>query len=872
MRSSSSHSADSLDAPAATLHRRFVEASRRAEIIAMLNSVHAEAEIGEVVTAELSEAFEAEVTLVMATRAGDAPPAFIGSKGLTVEHRRELLHEPVLIGALDLDEPMALAGEMPQRICKASSCALAPFRSRAGDRGVVAAARFYDAPFDAAEVALLEAVANSTGHALERSWLSAARELYAARQVGFTRAAKGLNESLDIAQVLRTLCSEVAAALGCEVVTVAFGDERDGLTIVAEHGVGGEIVGFRFSSGEGLSGQALRLDAVQLTNAYQEEGHSPIATAAFRGLQGAAAAPMRMRGKADGVLAAGWLDPERWVTDADAELLSAFAQLGSIACRNADDHATVRQAATIDSLTGTLNQHAFQQILRAEISRTERGAEPFVVVLLDLDEFEAINERLGHLTGDGVLRSVGGVLRDAVRLHDHVGRFGSDEFALLLPATDARTAKLVVQRALDAIAGAPAPSGMSLGASAGIAEWTSGARATQVIAMAADALAGSKNARTPHTVSVAPSEPASHMAPGEQRTRRLATAGAIGARLSRLLDQQTIADTAISELRHAFDYETVAISQLGLDGLLETIAAAPPASTPSHRPQDEGVVGRALRERRPVMVRQSALAPGDPRASGAGDRSQLAVPIHAGSRLWGAVELRSQEPAAFDEDDAQVVLTVADHVGAALHTADLYRTLEDTHLGTAEALAAALYAKDNYTADHARSMADHAVSVGEELGLDEDGLRDVRYGAIFHDIGKIAVPDAILNKPGPLTIEEFDVVKRHSVVGEQILAPVPFLADVRRIVRHDHERWDGTGYPDGLRDSQIPIGARIVFVVDAFHAMVSDRPYRIGMDAAAAFMELAAHAGSQFDPSVVEAFARVIERAGSTDSSSGHRP
>jgi putative nucleotidyltransferase with HDIG domain len=238
---------------------------------------------------------------------------------------------------------------------------------------------------------------------------------------------------------------------------------------------------------------------------------------------------------------------------------------------------------------------------------------------------------------------------------------------------------------------------------------------------------------------------------------------------------------------------------------------------------------------------------------------ELAVPVTSASQLWGAVHLRAAPSDALTPEDCDFVEAVCDHLGAALHTADLYRRLDQAYLGTAEALAAALEARDEYTADHARSIADLAVAVGRELDLDEEQLRDIRYGAIFHDIGKIAIPDSILNKPGPLTDDERRVMETHPIAGEEILAPVPFLARVRRIVRHDHERWDGTGYPDGLRGPQIPIGARIVFVVDAFHAMTSDRPYRKAMPDEEAKAEMLRHAGTQFDPAVVEAFLRVVD-------------
>ena len=168
--------------------------------------------------------------------------------------------------------------------------------------------------------------------------------------------------------------------------------------------------------------------------------------------------------------------------------------------------------------------------------------------------------------------------------------------------------------------------------------------------------------------------------------------------------------------------------------------------------------------------------------------------------------------------------------------------------------------------DHARSIADLAVGVGRELNLSESALEDLRYGGIFHDVGKIATPDALINKPGPLTDEEFEVIKQHPAIGAEILAPVPFLYGVRTIVRHAHEHWDGQGYPEGLSGEQIPLGARIVLAVDAYHAMTSDRPYREAMSHPDACKELEDNAGTHFDPEVVEALLAVLSRLQAADS------
>jgi diguanylate cyclase (GGDEF)-like protein len=159
---------------------------------------------------------------------------------------------------------------------------------------------------------------------------------------------------------------------------------------------------------------------------------------------------------------------------------------------------------------------------------------------------------------------------------------------------------------------------------------------------------------------------------------------------------------------------------------------------------------------------------------------------------------------------------------------------------------------------HANSVADLALLVGRGLNLEPDAMDVLARAAELHDIGKVAIPEEILRKPGPLTEGEWAFVRQHTIIGERILAAAPALASVGHVVRASHERWDGAGYPDGLAGHQIPRAARIVNVCDAFDAMVSDRPYQTGMPIEDALAELERCAGSQFDPTVVRVFVEAI--------------
>ncbi len=224
---------------------------------------------------------------------------------------------------------------------------------------------------------------------------------------------------------------------------------------------------------------------------------------------------------------------------------------------------------------------------------------------------------------------------------------------------------------------------------------------------------------------------------------------------------------------------------------------------------------------------------------------------------------RARGPRArpFTETEVRLLQGIAEMGGTAIRRGRLHRTLEQSYLQTVLALARAMDARDAYTRDHSERLAAWAEAVAHTLGCREEEIQDIRWGALLHDIGKIGVPDGILRKPGALTDEEWGTMRQHPVIGEQILLPVERMQGVARIVRHHHEKWDGTGYPDGLRGEAIPLGARILAAVDAYGAITDERPYKQARSHEDGIHELRRCVARQFDPSVVEVFCRLLERS-----------
>jgi hypothetical protein len=250
---------------------------------------------------------------------------------------------------------------------------------------------------------------------------------------------------------------------------------------------------------------------------------------------------------------------------------------------------------------------------------------------------------------------------------------------------------------------------------------------------------------------------------------------------------------------------------------------------------------------------ERALTTGAPTAGEGGGRLRAAAPIAWGGKVRGAVAASGGSSRRFGRTELDALRELADLASAALEEAERRERLEEIVSAGVDALVRAVDMRDDYTGRHSESVGELARRVGARLGMDGIELWLLELAARLHDVGKIGIPDEILNKPGPLDEHEWSVMRAHAELGAEMVAKVPGLEPVAPLVRAHHERWDGRGYPDGLRHEQIPLASRVISACDSFQAMTADRPYRAALDVDRAFAEMAAGAGTQFDPAVVTA-------------------
>jgi HD-GYP domain-containing protein (c-di-GMP phosphodiesterase class II) len=245
-----------------------------------------------------------------------------------------------------------------------------------------------------------------------------------------------------------------------------------------------------------------------------------------------------------------------------------------------------------------------------------------------------------------------------------------------------------------------------------------------------------------------------------------------------------------------------------------------------------------------------------------GSADQVALPTRWEGEVRGALVAEAAEGCRFGAADRELLGELATTAGAAIEHAGRRRDSLRSIRSRVRTLVHAIDAHDGYTVGHSEEVVEWSCLVGERLRLSPPDLLELELGALLHDLGKVRLPEAILRKPGTLTRDERVLVNRHPVWGAELIESVPGLEPVATIVRFHHERWDGTGYPDGLRRDRIPVASRIIAVSDAYQAMSSHRSYRAALPPAAAASQLCAGAGTQFDPAVVECFVELLQARG----------
>lgn len=239
--------------------------------------------------------------------------------------------------------------------------------------------------------------------------------------------------------------------------------------------------------------------------------------------------------------------------------------------------------------------------------------------------------------------------------------------------------------------------------------------------------------------------------------------------------------------------------------------------------------------------------------------------LRSNDRIVGVLDLsRAPDQPGFDRDDRTLLTICASQIAASLDNSRLYRQVKQQNIEMIAALAASIDARDPYTAGHSMQVMRYAVRLGEVIGLDAARIEALRYGGLLHDIGKIGVPDAILLKPASLSTEEMEIMRAHAVIGVEIVRGVKSLRPVLPVIRHHHERIDGTGYPDGLSGDQIPLEARIMAIADAYDTMTSDRAYRRAMTQDEAIAKLRKWRGTQWDAELVDRFVELLKSEAQT--------
>jgi len=240
-------------------------------------------------------------------------------------------------------------------------------------------------------------------------------------------------------------------------------------------------------------------------------------------------------------------------------------------------------------------------------------------------------------------------------------------------------------------------------------------------------------------------------------------------------------------------------------------------------------------------------------------QSAMSVPLIVGKELLGVINISLKDRSrVFTKNDLSLFETFSNEISIALKNYQLITKIKENVIQTLKAFVATIDAKDNYTKNHSQNISNIAGLIAYKYGLDDEKTEEIMIAGLVHDIGKIGIPDKILNKNGRLNNDEFEVIKKHPAISADIIGKIEDFQYIVPLILYHHERWDGKGYPSGLKGSKIPIGARILNIADTYDALISNRPYRKALSKVKAIEEIKRNIKSQFDPELTKIFLKII--------------
>jgi diguanylate cyclase (GGDEF)-like protein len=560
-----------------------------------------------------------------------------------------------------------------------------------------------------------------------------------------------------------------------------------------------------------------------------------------------------------GVLCAAWSSPEEF----PPYVASILFHLANHAVLTSHEVWRARSMAAHDQLTGLFNKGMFNESLKQTFSLAQRKGTSVGLLLFDFDNLKGINDQHGHLVGDKVLREAASLTLATVRTSDIVSRFGGDEFAVILPDTDLPAVRRAAERLLTAFRdrhfaapGQRLRGTISIGVSA--MRPAKGLSSHMLLSLADEGLLAAKRAGKDRW-SEAPDSSADITLPALPAGAGTPDAAAPRGRVLVLDDEKGVRDILEKMLR-LLKFEVVTSATLA-DALQKVETATEEFDivlTDLRLGNGTGIdLLQALKDKAPWTVKMVI-------SGYASKETAIECLRHGAFDFIEKPFAYNHLVAAIDRAMEHRRLLLANR-HYQVHLEELVRvrseslslaldTLRRSYSQTIQTLALMVDMRAADTGRHCRAVREAVRLLARRMDISHHDLETIEMGAVLHDIGKIAIPDGILQKPGPLTPDERRIIQTHPQIGHDILVGIPFLHDAAEIVLRHHESFDGSGYPFGLKGSEICIGARLFAVVDSYHAMRSERVYRPAMDEKSARDEIVRCSGSQFDPLVVAAF------------------